>query len=439
MSAIRRWRATLAFRQVAFTLLRRFTEDGWIAELSEVIRNQSGEPGYLIRTRMVGQATPPDIPASYPPQPDHIDLENLETVSEDDARSLALPARIGAFQQGALVLQWQGLPFYYTHRLLVIAQTASTVSSINQVEQSNFEYIAPQPAGVLSGLWVNWKFDSPPITQNMPIRQIAIPLRRFWDSLPPEAQAGWPEERPDTPDSIETTHKFSSLPDPEVVYQIVEQFTGNIEVQVEFFYDGTSREFSARQLGKRFFGQVKGLLAPPDTRPATPDGRSVHDDFILLTGVAQVSEEELSKPYSLAPTSPLSGKVSFLGKLLRVVGILTLAEREELTALVDAIDKPSIKALYDDWYSEEPISEDKTASLPPLLKTIPDHVTFLRGQDVKLVWTGSMTDTEKAALLALPGDQAFRVGLEALAKAVVAQPAPVPPDALTITASAARP
>ncbi len=95
----------LAYRHVAFTLLRRLTRDGWDEEVACVVKQWDGEGGYKLPMQSVNQETPPPIPSSYPAQPDHISLgkgAGGEGVDEDEARSLALPARIGVFQQGAL-------------------------------------------------------------------------------------------------------------------------------------------------------------------------------------------------------------------------------------------------------------------------------------------------------------------------------------------------
>ena len=152
----------LAYRGLAFTLLRRFAYMDWVGALSDFDRRDGGESSLVIR---LPENITPDIPSDYPERPDHLRarlkadgkilleeelplmlLGNAELTDEDtraeltdeDALSLDLPQRLGAFQQGALVLQWGALPFYYHHRLLVIAQTASTVSPINEIIQRDF-------------------------------------------------------------------------------------------------------------------------------------------------------------------------------------------------------------------------------------------------------------------------------------------------------------
>ena len=375
----------LAYRHVAFTLLRRLTRDGWDEDLACVVKQWDGEGDYKLPMQSVSQETPPPIPSSYPAQPDHISLGNGaggEGVDEDEARSLALPARIGVFQQGALALQWQDLPFYYTHRLLVVAQTANTVSPVNRVEQSNFEYRTPQPLGRVSGQRGQGDGTAPALR----FRQVAIPLCSFWESLPPTAQASWPDERPDGPGSTADKRKFSSLPDPDVVYQIVEQFSGNTEVQVEFFYDAANKNYGVRQLGKRYLGQIVGLLAPPTAPPSPPDGRSLHDPFVLLTAINQKPETDAG------PDAP------------------------------NAAD-----------YSEEAVARDLSADLLVLFPG-QDNLVSTEAKAVKLVWTGNMSEAEKAAVLAVPGEQAFTRRLAELVAAVQAKPAPAPDEATVVLA-----
>ena len=131
----------LSYRQIAFTLLRRFSFVDWIDDL-RTVSNWDGDY-QLVENEFPAMST------TYPAQPDHIDLERI---SDGDARSLDLPLRLDNFQQGAMVLQWQALPFYYEHRLLLIAQTASNVSPVNDITQREFEYRSPTPEAFVRGL-----------------------------------------------------------------------------------------------------------------------------------------------------------------------------------------------------------------------------------------------------------------------------------------------
>jgi hypothetical protein len=92
-----------------------------------------------------------------------------------------------------------------------VAQTASNVSPINEVIQRDFEYHSPKPKAIVEGIHL----------ESLRARQIQIPLQRFWDCLPESAKQQWRSEAPDAIASQERQRKFSSLPDPEVVYQLL--------------------------------------------------------------------------------------------------------------------------------------------------------------------------------------------------------------------------
>jgi len=252
----------VAFRQVSFTLLRRFAYPTWRETLVAMVTMPEGET-FALDVRPVATYDEYDaaaLPDAYPAQPDHLAL-GAGPLSETDGLSLDLPQRLASFQQGALVLQWQALPFYYHHKLLVIAQSASTVSPVNELVQRDFEYRSPAPIDEAS-----MRLHDPGILR------VRIPLNMLWESLPPEAQELWASEAPNAPDSAETSRKYAALPDPEVVYQVLVTFNGNVEVQVEYLYEETpaGRGYVARQLGKEIIAKANGISLPP---PLSPLGR----------------------------------------------------------------------------------------------------------------------------------------------------------------------
>ena len=251
----------LSFRHVSFTLLRARGYADWPDQLFRI-----ASPSTPIVIMPV-QDTSAEIPDAYPDKPEHVDL-TASALEEDAICAFDFPRRIDAFSQGALVLQWKALPFFYNHKLLLIAQSASTVSEVNEVIQTDFEYCAPVPEGT---------FDSQEFTRDGITRELRIPLRRFWDSLPEDAQKQWPGDAPERVDSPETRRKVASLPDREVIYEIVERIDGNIEVQFEFFVELSDDipKYSARQLGKRF--QVANPNSVRVLAPELPQG-----NFVLI-------------------------------------------------------------------------------------------------------------------------------------------------------------
>ncbi|HRC57690.1 MAG TPA: hypothetical protein PKU97_17265, partial [Kofleriaceae bacterium] len=119
----------LAFRQLAYTLVREFAFPRWLSQLG-------------IALAPVPERYPLP-PAALPATPECLELSG--PLDELAARTLDLPLRLGPFQQGAVALQWEGLPFYYQHRLLLIAQATGEVSPVNEVTQRDFEYRTPDP------------------------------------------------------------------------------------------------------------------------------------------------------------------------------------------------------------------------------------------------------------------------------------------------------
>ncbi len=240
----------LAYRQIAFTLLRRQTFNEWVTQLN-AISGDATAPIELIRI----ENQYPDIPRRYPASPVHLDL-TADAIDESDLQSIELPERIGTFQQGALVLQWDALPFYYEHRLMLIAQTATTVSEINQTAQRDFEYVSPEPSATITYLGDG---DDDTVDE---VFEITIELKRFWDALSPAAQAQWPGESPVVTSGAPHKRTLSSLPDPEVVYQIIEIFNGNIEVQFEVYFDSETDNYAIRGLGKRIIAIIDSFILP---------------------------------------------------------------------------------------------------------------------------------------------------------------------------------
>jgi hypothetical protein len=397
----------LAFRQVAFTLLRRFAYGRWLELLQSF---KSDLDVTFIENTTAG------IPGTYPAQPDHLDMD-APALTEEAVRSIALPERLSNFQQGALALQWDALPFYYEHRLLLIAQTAANVSPINEVVQRDFEYISPDPEATTQGVIGS---------NDIRARRVDIPLKRLWDSLPPLAQAQWPDEDPDAAAETNGALRPGALPDPEVVYQIIEFSRGNVEVQAELFFDfnGEAPDYSVRQLGQRFLAAILNPAADPiDPWPA---------DDVLRVKLSQFTEEPLSQSCDIPDA--LQHKIKFRVHILVIEGVLTTTDLELLkTTITNPQDQASLDRIHQGWYSQEPISSLPPDSLQPPLQTLVDYPEV---NECTLVWVGPVTDAEQEAILALPGDDPFQVALQRLAgaaqdaaqDAVIVEVAPLGPE-----------
>lgn len=400
----------LAFRQTVFTLLRRFAYPGWPAALEAM----TGAPVAVDHV----EERYPELPGAFPATPDGVALDG--PVDERTARTLDLPERLPRFGQGALVLQWDGLPFFYEHRLVLAAQADSTVSNANEVVQRDFEYRAPTPAATAAGEEMAWRppGGGAPITVHA--RRMRVELAPLWDALPAAAQATWADERPDDAASANAARRPASLPDPEVVYQLVEVYSGNVEVQCELLFDAGAGTYVVRQLGKRLLADVQRVLPPPAAAPQRP--------FALDVAVQQVAEEPLAGALDVAALpSPTKEKVRVEGGLLRVAGPLTAADLAALRARLGEEDRAAVQRMYDAWRVAEPIS-----AAPAAGASLPAQAGVEPADELHLVWTGAMGDADRAALAALPGDRAFHDALDRLAAAATAT---APGDVVRATAA----
>src|SRR5262249_4238549 len=134
--------ATLAEPVLPFRLIavEGGTETNVVAEPLDLSADRFELPVNSEPTADPKRQPPPPRPPRPPPAPDH---PTREPFPPEAARSLALPVRSAQFGQGLLALQWQALPFFYRHRLLLVAQSAAVVSPITAVEQRDFEYRSP--------------------------------------------------------------------------------------------------------------------------------------------------------------------------------------------------------------------------------------------------------------------------------------------------------
>jgi hypothetical protein len=250
----------LSFRQIAFTLVRRFAYQKQHFEVFKEYFNSYRKDGeWKIDNHKASYNLIVDTPSKLPEKPESVDLETVEEEGNEPLKeSLALPKRLGRFQQGALVVQMEGLPYYYEHKMILVAQTTTGVSPRNTITQRDFEYQSPLPL-VITPHSVNpvrsvpaveayWKKEGQELKMEVTLR-----LARYWDCLPESAQLHWPDE--DANVSLKPANgamKTSALPDLDVVYQIVETFSGNVEVQEEIFFDQEAGKFKRLRLGRRF-------------------------------------------------------------------------------------------------------------------------------------------------------------------------------------------
>lgn len=372
----------LSFRHVAYTLLRRFAfEEAWGRwKMDDAI-----DYPFTIEYPANQEA---ELPQKL--EPTFYNLDNPAGLTEDDEIRFALPQRLDTFQQGALVVQWEALPFYYAHRMLVIAQTATQVSPVNSVIQQDFEYRAPEPANEpMPGTYCADFMDG---TDEVALRTIQIPLRRLWDSLPPTAQERWPDENPDriTDGTTDESNgrRPGILPDPEVVYQIVEFFQGNIEVQAEIFLE-TAEE------------------AEPENGTESPTSEENPEPLSIQYKTRQLGKRQLVLE-AHPPVVPLEGKEAYAIELT-----LQQVDAEGLL----------------DWQNEVLISE--------ALDVVPAPFNVRKLNEMRLLWPGTMDPAEAATLTSeIQGDELFMQGLTRLVATAQTVEEPPTPTSVVVTQEA---
>jgi hypothetical protein len=409
----------LSFRQVAFTLVRRFSQPTWVDRLTALMKDQGSQADEIEILLVENQY--PALPDSYPNQLDHLDLSHLKA---EQLRSLDIPNRIGNFQQGAMVLQWEALPFYYEHRLLLIAQTDKVVSPINSVTQQDFEYRSPKPTAIAQGTDAlpEWKppkpFDSTE-SVNLRARHLQLPLQRFWDSLPESAQAQWPSEEPKI---IVTQHSPSALPDPDVVYQLIQIFGGNIEVQAEILLapdkaNNNQERYQIRQIGKSFFPQIIAITPPSLSNSETSNaGKSPLLEsnplfYTLNLALRQVSEVSLQRFYDLAylqKQNPDIRKKLHFNPDTKILSVIDVFSREDLKALwLQSVEELRLLITSPTKALEE---SDSCRIVAQKLTRLPDGFDYLDINDAigkgytLLSLIGKLSDTDKQNLRALAID-----------------------------------
>jgi hypothetical protein len=241
----------LEYRQVAHTLIRKFGFELHLEKLNEELQNTIPElrpvyPAANMNVQLPGPVS----------EPRHLPVEDLNALSPADIASLNLPSRLGVFSTDAVVMQFEKLPYFYKHLLLLVAQTSHQVSPVTAVVQEDFEYRSPRPSAeiaVADDGGRRWLL-------------VNIKLNSYRDCLPQGVMEMW-SELP----SKEQLY-YADLPDTGIIYQVALKNTGNnVEAQTEFVYDidnpltpARRTFFEARPMGKQFTGIARQIVQEED-------------------------------------------------------------------------------------------------------------------------------------------------------------------------------
>jgi len=417
----------LSFRQLAFTLLRRFSQQEMQDKLELLFHNYffDTDGSRKVSIEQVANIMQP-IPGKLDDAPVQLDLSSNSPGTVNDKLSLRLPERLARFSQNAMALQWDALPFFYEQKLMLIAQTADTVSRPVAVSQRDFHYQSPVPGAILRA--INLKGERQP--------QILISLKRLWDALSPKAQEQWDAESPGAYDSGKI--KYSALPDLEAVYQLVELFHGNMEVQTEYYFGedaGTAAEsYLQRQLAKRFIPDGLVLLEAGQTGNPL-DAFALDVSFLLPLDILVLKDYA-----NAAIPDPTASRVEYVpeDQMLRFRGILRQEDinnilwkavqelveiRTYLETGIDETDPTARSQFLNQWYSTRLLQHDM--NLAALEQEVQEKVEMLeerfmpRQEDfagslhaqlnitnAQLRWTGEIVTAQEGGFDAFTNDTA---------------------------------
>uniref|UniRef100_UPI0040562D9C hypothetical protein n=1 Tax=Candidatus Electrothrix sp. TaxID=2170559 RepID=UPI0040562D9C len=365
----------LSFRQIAFTLVRRFSYENYYVNFNRYLHKHEVGTVSIQAVHNLSANIPLTLAAP------------AKLGADAEQESLALPKRLGRFQQGALVVQMEGLPYYYEHKMILVAQTTTGVSPRNTITQRDFEYQSPEP--LVTAKWE--KYTTQEEGEEKEKWQLVVQLRleRYWDCLPEKARSHWPHEDADEPLKDEEGNvimkmKISALPDLDVVYQIVETFSGNVEVQEEIFFeldqDKKAGKFKRRQLGRRFASPPPDkdeLNYNPQHPPITPKEPESQTSHFMLEFKLQAAEGTkfesatiISEPLSVTSMEipdTLANEISFdpVEKVITCTGFLIEDQAKALIALFEE-------------------SEDKDKDQKKIQNLLNKNVNTLRGRTLKV-------------------------------------------------------
>jgi hypothetical protein len=392
----------LAWQQITHSLERVFQYAPWPDALEDLINYyrpalDGGNSHQILLEPVPDNSDLVAIPQVYPAE--------IARLDPDDMR-VKLPARLADFQQAVLAMQWEGLPFFYEHKLLLAAQTATTVSDTLQTLGRDYQYISPPP---------DWTLSARAGAADR-YRVSMISLSPFWYSLTQQAQEGWPYEKPQTrvAQNGVVTLRPSAVPDPGVVYQVIVQSQGNTEVQAEILVSqepDTARptlpavHYQVRKMGRRFDVEITGMLPPASADPLDlPSAR-----YNLLLNLKQTTRLEL-KPTDVLfdVATPTGDKYNQAEKLF--TGVMTRLDRFNLILgtmpelrqlyikMVDAPDtltRAKIDGFLAVWFAAQAVSAKPDWSLselsPSALTALQGKISFPETPVTVVLWKGNMT------------------------------------------------
>ncbi|WP_315763637.1 hypothetical protein [Bradyrhizobium sp. SZCCHNS2005] len=408
----------LEFQHVAWTMLRRFAFPEMSVLLGIAVNPVSG--------RYDGK-----LPQILPP--DSIKVPAAEgTAIDERQRSLLLPDRLDPFARDAIALQWRELPFFYEHRLLLMAQAGDAVSPVVAVSQRDFTFRSPDLVPV----------DDAQIAEDGSGDRwlaVGIPLARLWDALPEEPRKQWAVEDPDAAPTSE--FRPAAVPDPEVTYELLDvSQPGDAApmpvvdtlAALAFQRDESINAWTVRAVSPRFKAAKLDMVRPP----ASVGGRGrwkvrvgVQPKSLSAAPIEAVRSRHDFDPaklagYHLAPLAPAHLGVTWQGPM-------SLAQENLLRGWIARTDSSLAAALTALIASAQGLTDSDTVALAASagLDQIVEVVDSFKGRlalepgaaPTSLVWTGYFNATEKSALEEWLPTTPWRGTVQALLDAAIAE------------------
>jgi hypothetical protein len=380
----------------------------------------------------------PGLPAA-PSTPDVLSAGDL--ADSNPAAAANLPARVERFAQGVVALQFEALPFYYTHRLLLIAQAAAVVSPVTELRQTDFYFVSPPATATMEAV---------PSAGGLPRRRrVLITLARFWDGLDADGQQRWSVEDPRSSSGAE--RYFGMMPDPEVVYQVVVAHpSGLIEslAQIRSHVSDLAAAspntpaptnppryrpsgYEVVQVPKTFLVTAARVLPPADIADA---GRQTMQLELLVDRVAGSNDD------AVITTQPISGRAAFASAAandrvsfpppsalaLSIVAPLSASDIAELQGLQfvspnvarDQSFRNAIGVLTQALSAGATLAQTVASVGLEALAEISTTVVLPTEANRKIVWAGLMSQEQHDTIAGWADTSSFRLTLQALLKAV---------------------
>ena len=378
-------------------------------------------------------ATFPSLPAA-PSAPDVLSAADL--ADSDPAAAANLPARVERFAQGVVALQFEAVPFYYTHRLLLVAQAAAVVSPVTELRQTDFYFVSPPAIATMEAV---------PSAGGLPRRRrVLVTLARFWDGLDPDAQQRWSVENPQSSSGAE--RYFGMMPDPEVVYQIVVahpsglvESLAQIRSQVSDLAAASGNlpaptspsGYQVLQVPKTFLVTDVRILPPADVADA---GRQTMQLELLVDQVAgsnddaAITTQPISSRAAFA-AAPANDRVSFpppASLALAIVTPLTASDVAELQGLQfvspgvprDQSFRNAIGVLTQALTAGATVPQTVASVGLEALAEISTTVVLPTEANRNIVWAGLMSQEQHDTIAGWADTSSFRLTFQTLLKAV---------------------